>query len=327
MEVAAWCELAESLGYARVGIGDSPALHRAPWVVLTLAAQRTRRVPIGLWVTNPLTRHPVVTASAAATVDELAPGRVCIGLGGGDSAVYNVGQKTAKAEVLREYACTIKGLLARGEAHFQGRRVLLAWARKRIPIYVSAHGSKAIRVAGQVADGVIMGLGKTPQVIRECLRVLGEGAESAGRDVREIDVWWNARYIADERPGVSRRSMAGIITDFAFLLAKFTMDGKFIPEQYREPIARLAAAYDIAQHGKTEPALREKYARLAYDLGVAEYLVDRYCFAGTPSECLSQIEEAVTAGATQFMYSMRGPDRSGKLRAWHDLVLRRLWGT
>lgn len=59
---------AEVLGYDRVGIWDSPALFRDPWVTLASVARDTSRIRLGTWVTNPLTRHPVVTASAAAAL-------------------------------------------------------------------------------------------------------------------------------------------------------------------------------------------------------------------------------------------------------------------
>ena len=86
-EVAA----AEAMGYARVGIWDSPALFREPWVTLAAVAQHTHHIALGTWVTNPLSRHPVITASAAATLDDLAPGRVYLGIGTGDTGALHLG--------------------------------------------------------------------------------------------------------------------------------------------------------------------------------------------------------------------------------------------
>ena len=72
--VAAEAAEAEALGYDRIGVWDSPALFREPWVTLGAMARETERVRLGTW--NPLSRHQVVTASAAASFDDLAPGRV-----------------------------------------------------------------------------------------------------------------------------------------------------------------------------------------------------------------------------------------------------------
>src|SRR5687767_226788 len=85
--VVRWSTVAEELGYDRLGIGDSPMLYRDPWITLALVAKSTQRIPIGVWVTNPVTQHPLVMANAAATLDELAPGRICIGIATGDSGI------------------------------------------------------------------------------------------------------------------------------------------------------------------------------------------------------------------------------------------------
>src|SRR5919106_162187 len=67
--------LAEEVGFSLVGIADSQSVFRELYTVMALCAQATHRVLIGPTVTNPITRHPAVAASAIATVDEIAPGR------------------------------------------------------------------------------------------------------------------------------------------------------------------------------------------------------------------------------------------------------------
>ena len=93
--VGAEMRRAEALGYDRFGVWDSPALFREPWVTLASAARDTERIRLGTWVTNPLSRHPLVTAACAATVDDLAPGRVYIGIGAGGTGVWHLGLGTA----------------------------------------------------------------------------------------------------------------------------------------------------------------------------------------------------------------------------------------
>jgi 5,10-methylenetetrahydromethanopterin reductase len=104
---------AETLGYDRIGIWDSPALFREPWVVLSAVANAAQRIRLGTWVTNPLARHPVVTASAAASLDELAPGRVYIGIGTGDTGVLHLGLPAASLAQLRRYVLALRASLAR----------------------------------------------------------------------------------------------------------------------------------------------------------------------------------------------------------------------
>jgi 5,10-methylenetetrahydromethanopterin reductase len=178
--VAAEAAEAEAMGFDRIGVWDSPALFREPWVTLGAMARATERVRLGTWVTNPLSRHPVVTASAAATVDDLAPGRVSIGIGAGGTGVWHLGMKTAGLDDLEEYVLAVRALLAEGEAEYRGETVRLPWAAgRRIPIVVSAHGPRALRTAGKVGDGVIVGLGVTPEVVSGSLALVEEGARAA----------------------------------------------------------------------------------------------------------------------------------------------------
>ena len=300
-ETADFARQAEALGYYRLGIWDSPALFREPWITLAAVAQATSRIKLGTNVTNPLTRHPVVTASAAATLDELAPGRIYIGIGSGDSGVYNLGFTGSPMAHLREYILTVRKLLEEGEAEYQGKQVLLTWVgRKHIPIYLSAHGPRAVRLAGEVADGVIMGLGISPEVIRGSLGLLEQGAKQAGRDVNDIDVWWVGGISIDPRPGEALRQSAWVVSSPNHHLARFTMNGKFIPEKYKAGIKQLAEAYDITTHGKTPQDQRDSYDRLAQELGVRDYLMDRFLTAGTPREVEQKLRERMEAGATQF---------------------------
>ena len=98
-----WVKLTDQLGYDILGIGDSQSLFRELYVSCALAAINTKRVRLGPRVSNPLTRHPAVTGGAIASVDELAPGRVFLGLGTGDSAILNLGLRPAKMAQMREY--------------------------------------------------------------------------------------------------------------------------------------------------------------------------------------------------------------------------------
>ena len=79
-------KLAEDLGYAHVWMGDSQLIWREVYVNLGAAGLATSRITLGQGVTNPITRHPTVTASALATLSELTDGRVALGIGAGDSS-------------------------------------------------------------------------------------------------------------------------------------------------------------------------------------------------------------------------------------------------
>ncbi len=323
--VAAESAAAEAMGYDRIGIWDSPALFREPWVTLAAVGAATGRVAIGPWVTNPLSRHPVVTASAAASVDDLAPGRVYIGIGSGGTGAWHLGLATAPLARLEAYVHCVRRLLEEGEAEWDGMPVRLQWAKRSIPIVLSAHGPQSLRLAGRIADGVVAGLGVTPEVVRGCLDLVAEGAREAGRSPDEVKVWFTCFWFVDETPGVAARRAAWAATAFALHFARSGVDGKFVPEEHREAVVELGRAYDLVTHGAVSEVEQEQYAELADRLGIAEYLRRRFVFSGTPDEVEAQIRASMDAGATRFDGAIDAdlPEHRERIEAWARLVLPR----
>jgi 5,10-methylenetetrahydromethanopterin reductase len=313
---------AEALGYDRVGVWDSPALFRDPWVTLASVARDTSRIRLGTWVTNPLTRHPVVTASAAAALDDLAPGRAYIGIGSGDTGVSHLGGVPAPLARLREYVVALRRLLEEGTAEYEGQRVRLGWACRRIPLLVAAHGPRSLRLAGAIGDGVIVGLGITPEVIRGSLDLIERGAREAGRSLDDLDVWFTCHWSVDGAAGASRR-VAAVVASFASHVARTGVEGKFVPDEYREGLLALGAAYDKVTHGAVPERQLQDYAELAERLGVAAYLRQRFALAGAPGEIAAAIREAMRAGATNFDGAIDAPlaEHRRRIAAWAGAVL------
>src|SRR4051812_43607603 len=169
-ELARWIE---SLGYDDLWLTDS-SLHAGDVYVyasLALAARTTLRV--GTAVTNPITRHPAITANAAGTLARLAPGRFVCGIGVGDSPLPEIGLKLAKVDTLTQTVELMRRLWA-GET-LSGR--FLRWDFDRaklsrppegeiaggIPVYWSASGPRTLEAAGEHADGVILLAGLFPE--------------------------------------------------------------------------------------------------------------------------------------------------------------------
>src|SRR5262249_52870133 len=143
---------------------------------------------------------PVVTAAAAASVDDLAPGRVYIGLGSGGTGAWHLGYRTATLAQLEAYVHALLGLLEDGRAEWEGRPCRLGWAKRRIRIIRPAHGPQSLRLAGRIADGVVAGLGVTPEVVRGCLDLVAEGAREAGRDPEDVAVWFTCFWLPEVPP-------------------------------------------------------------------------------------------------------------------------------
>src|SRR5690242_10398215 len=112
----AFAKMAEELGFDLVGYGDTQNMIPDCYVVMPAMALSTQRVLIGQLVSNPVTRHPAVTASAMSGLQEISNGRAFLGIATGDSALINIGEKFATMAQLEEYCLAVRALCAGEEA-------------------------------------------------------------------------------------------------------------------------------------------------------------------------------------------------------------------
>lgn len=291
---------AESMGFDRVGLWDSPLGHREVWMTLGAVAAATKTLRLGPWVTNGITRHPVVTAAAAATLDDIAPGRVILGVGSGDSGVYNLAGVGSKLTDLEEFVVAVRGLLTRGKAEWRGQSLALDWPGERdVKIFVSAHGPKATRLAGRVGDGVIIGSGVSPEAITSARELIAAGCEDAGRDVDDIETWWMAPWYISQDGEQAKHDALWHLTSLVHHWSRTGGSGMF-PEELKEGVIKLGSGYHLRSHGDPSPEEKAQYAAEAERLGVADYLRRRFTFSGTPEEVTAQMLDAQRAGAVNL---------------------------
>jgi len=173
---------AETLGWDAAFQPDSQLRRRDTYVMLAAAARSTERITLATLLANPVNRHPSVTASSIATIDELAPGRTLLGWGVGDTAVRLIGLKPARVHELEASTRLMRALLdgrgvdvgAREPAHLPHHRP--------VPIWIAAGGPRTLRMAGGVADGVFIRVGTHPANIQKSIDEIRAGAAAAGRD-------------------------------------------------------------------------------------------------------------------------------------------------
>ena len=144
----------ESLGYANLWCTDSSLHARNVYSYLTLAAMNTTSLRLGTAVTNPLTRHPAITASAAATIDEVSAGRMLLGIGVGDRPLLALGYEPSRLADLEATIEDLRRLWGGETADRHARSYELDEAHMRIParsdipIYISASGPRTFRARG-----------------------------------------------------------------------------------------------------------------------------------------------------------------------------------
>ena len=177
---------AETLGWDAAFQPDSQLRRRDTYVLLAAAARATERIGLGTLLANPVNRHPTVTASSIATIDELAPGRTLLGWGVGDTAVRLAGLRPARVKELEASARLMRALLD-GESVDVGaaRRAHLPHHRP-VPIWIAAGGPRTLHMAGGVADGVFIRVGTHPANIATAVEAIRAGAAEAGRDPASV---------------------------------------------------------------------------------------------------------------------------------------------
>src|SRR6478672_10213891 len=176
-------ELAEQQGFDYGWTYDSHVLWQESIPLLTLAAERTSRMKLGPFVTNPGTRDPTVLASVYATMHVTSGGRMVMGIGRGDSARRVIGLQPVKVAEFERACGMIRDFMNGRKVTWNGKELQLTWARPEpeIPLYVAGSGPRALGVAGRVSDGVIIQLAD-PVIVEWIMSTARAAAEQAGRD-------------------------------------------------------------------------------------------------------------------------------------------------
>jgi 5,10-methylenetetrahydromethanopterin reductase len=161
-QAAAQAQRAEALGFASIGFFDSPALETDVWITVASAMQATQRIKVGTEILVPSLRHPMAQACAVATIEQLAPGRLFVGVGTGFTGRKAMGQRPLSWEVMAGFLSDVKRLLAGEDVVMDGAvtRMLqpagFAPPRPiRVPFIVAANGPKGVAVARALGDGLI----------------------------------------------------------------------------------------------------------------------------------------------------------------------------
>jgi 5,10-methylenetetrahydromethanopterin reductase len=183
-QVADFIARCEDAGFDGVGMHDHPHSGRDVYAMLALAAARTRHLRLYPATSSPVVRHPLLLASAAHTLDEIAPGRIALTVAPGFLAVRSLGRPRATVDEMRVAVRTIRQLLA-GETVTLGSRAtrLRNTSPQPIPVYLLAAGPRMLEVAGEVADGVLALVGLHPAAIAAARARIEAGARRAKRSL------------------------------------------------------------------------------------------------------------------------------------------------
>ena len=259
---------AEHAGFSTVWFAENP-FGRGAWPGAVACAVATQHVRIGLGVLNPHQRHPTLMAMEIAAFDELSEGRAVLGIGAGiPSRIKKTHAPVDRPIAAVRDAVTITRALLRGETvtytgkafSADGVRLDFTPRRGNLPILTAAMGEQALRLCGEIADGVIISNLVPTAFTRRAVAIIHEAATS------------------------TRRSVAAMLTAYAQTASAATraaISEYGRPEDFARAMSRLArgeAPEDVIDDG----------------------LLAEYAIAGTPEQCLAQAEVYAEAGVSEL---------------------------
>jgi 5,10-methylenetetrahydromethanopterin reductase len=301
---------AERLGYKRAWLYDSPALYGDIWAVMALAAQRTSTIGLGTAVLVPNLRHPLVQASAIATMEQLAPGRVAVALGTGFTGRMAMGQKPLTWSYTKRYIEQLRALLRGEQVEVEGARVQMlhdgAYAPPfpiDTPIVVAANGPKGMAVAEELGDGVMTVGGAAPDF--DWCAILAFGT-----------------VLDDGEDPSSPRALAAAG-------AAMTVVYHAMYEGNPESVDALPGGIEWRKRLEEVPAA-ERHLTVHKDhlVRVTERdvpllngdMLKTFTWTGTREELRMRVDALASQGVTEILYQPMGPDISRELRAFIEMA-------
>jgi 5,10-methylenetetrahydromethanopterin reductase len=278
--LAANAALAEQVGFESAWIIDSQLLCREVYVSLTACLMRTTKLRVATGVTQPSTRHVSVVASAAATLQEMAPGRVMLGFGTGFSSLKTIGKPAAKIDELERFTNELRTLLNSQTVTFdQGVEGRIGWLHQPadVPIHYAASRPRMTRGAGAHADGVILLQGTAPDLVERAIAWLDEGAGKAGRPAGSVEIscWVPFSQDVDRHKALDR-----VRSRVAGALMQANPD--WFEGQERDAIIALKKQYEVGDHAA---------ASAAHAAIVPDSLVRKFAIAGDAREVREQVQQ------------------------------------
>lgn len=196
-ELKRYAQLAERAGFESFWVTERYC-HEEIFSLLGYVGAATERIKLGVGVTNPYTRNPALLAMASATLDRMTGGRFMLGLGRSERGVIQDKLGVPYGDpltALRGGVSLLRRLLSgervsdtAGPFRLTGVRLATTPLQRRLPIYLAAIGRTGLRLAGAIADGVVLNAYVPPTYVRYAVAEIRAAAQAAGRDPDAIDI-------------------------------------------------------------------------------------------------------------------------------------------
>jgi 5,10-methylenetetrahydromethanopterin reductase len=292
--------------------------HEARGCMATLAgvALNTKTIPVGLGITSPYMRHPTIQASEAAAIDELSGGRFIMGLGVGKVGIeyleFDLAVRTPvkvhreSIEIFRRVisgqAFKYKGDLFESEMPAIDRKK--RGLRTEIPIYVGATGPQMQKLAGQLADGLLLPGLTSPGFVRYAREKFAEGCAKIGRRLPADFPVGGVILASVSRDGAKARDAARgytatyVVNKIRNIKNDVILSSSGLPDSSWEPFRKAIAA-----------GTEDNVTHLVDDEMMRKFTV----IAGTPAECVVLLQQLVDAGLNLPLMEVVGASEADNL--------------
>ena len=288
-------ELAESAGWDGMVFADTQNLAAEVYGSLCLAAAATTTLQLGTGVTNPVTRHPAVTAAAIATVQVASGGRAVLGIGRGDSSLAHIGREPEAVPAFERYVTVVQQYLSGETAELgDGIESRSEWidtmGQPKVPVDVAATGPRVIGVGARLAERVTFAVGAEPDRVAAAIATARRARDEAGLDPMAVSLGAYVNVVA--HPDVARarelvRGGLGAFAHFSGMRGAPTGADRDV-----EVFRRLGEGYDMAGHGKTAAAHQD---------AMPDEFVDRFGVVGPAPECARRLGALLELGLDRLV--------------------------
>ncbi len=295
-ELASLARRLEDWGYDYIWLADE-RFFREVDTSLTLCALSTKKIQIGVCVTDPYSRHPALTAMAICTLDEISEGRAVLGIGAGVSGFGELGiDRVRPALAMREMVSLVRVLMTGESVDFQGRTVQFNQGalnftpiRANVPIYVASNAPRGLQLAGELADATIVSACAEEASVDYAKGLISKGTDKAGRDLAEVDLVARLNCcVSSDGPGARNAIRTATIRSLPGHLNFGTAAGMRVEPDLAASLRQMGYTHDDA----TLAHMAER---------VPDQIIDAMSLARTPEEVAERVCRIVRRGVNQIL--------------------------
>jgi 5,10-methylenetetrahydromethanopterin reductase len=289
-------QAAEHDGFDGVSFGDTQHIAADPFAGLCLVARETERLRLLVGVTNPVTRHPAVTAAAIATVQVESGGRAVLGVGRGDSSLAHLGRQPASVGATGRFIERVQGYLRGEKVDIDGYGSEIPWIARtvqaKVPVDVAATGPRMLALGARLAERVTVNVGAWPERVAWAVDIVRQAGGELVGPAAGISLGAYLVVAAHPNPTTARELASGPLAAYAHFSGMPGGPAPLLTAEDRAVVEAVAGDYDLSGHG-------QRTARHVEHLD--HRFIDRFGAVGTPAQCAARLRTLVELGLDRLV--------------------------